>query len=68
MALSSLLLQDEQNIRIHIVDTAIQPIIDKVEVQFVLRLASDRGIRCTYDHLHDEKRAFSMGRLPCLRL
>jgi hypothetical protein len=66
MALSSLLLQDEQRIRIHIVDTALQPVIDTVEVQFVLRLAADRGIRCTYDHLHDEKRAFSLGRLALL--
>lgn len=66
MALSSLLLQDEQRIRIHIVDTALQPIIDKVEVQSVLRLAADRGIRCTYDHLHDDKRAFSLGRLTLL--
>jgi hypothetical protein len=66
MALSSLLLQDEQRIRIHIVDTAPTPIIDRVEVQSVLRLAADRGIRCTYDHLHDEKRAFSLGRLALL--
>lgn len=66
MALSSLLLQDEQRIRIHIVDTALQPIIDKVEVQFVLRLATDRGIRYNYEHLHDEKRAFSLGRLALL--
>lgn len=66
MALSSLLLQDEQRIRIHIVDTAPQPIIDRVEVQSVLRLAADRNIRCTYDHLHDDKRAFSLGRLTLL--
>lgn len=66
MALSSLLLQDERDIRIHIVDTAPSPIIDRVEVQSVLRLAADRGIRCTYDHLHDEKRAFSLGRLVLL--
>jgi GT2 family glycosyltransferase len=66
MALSSLLLQDEQRIRIHIVDTALQPVVDTVEVRFVLRLAADRGIRCTYDHLHDEKRAFSLGRLALL--
>jgi glycosyltransferase involved in cell wall biosynthesis len=66
MALSSLLLQDEKRIRIHIVDTAPTPIIDRVEVQSVLRLAADRGIRCTYDHLHDEKRAFSLGRLALL--
>ena len=66
MALSSLLLQDERRIRIHIVDTAPQPIIDRVEVQTVLRLAADRGIRCTYDHLHDDKRAFSLGRLTLI--
>lgn len=66
MALSSLLLQDEQRIRIHIVDTAPSPIIDRVEVRSVLRLAADRGIRCTYDHIHDEKRAFSLGRLALL--
>lgn len=66
MALSSLLLQDERRIRIHIVDTASNPIIDRIEVQSVLRLAADRGIRCTYDHLHDEKRAFSLGRLSLL--
>jgi glycosyltransferase involved in cell wall biosynthesis len=66
MALSSLLLQDEQRIRIHIVDTASTPIIDRIEVQGVLRLAADRGIRCTYDNLHEEKRAFSLGRLALL--
>lgn len=66
MALSSLLLQDERRIRVHIVDTAPQPIIDRVEVQSVLRLAADRGIRCTYDHLHDDKRGFSLGRLTLL--
>src|SRR4051795_8745834 len=63
MALSSLLLQDERRIRIHIVDTSPSPIINQHEVQCVLRLAADRGIRCTYDHLHDDKRAFSLGRL-----
>lgn len=66
MALSSLLLQDEQRIRIHIVDTAPTPIIDLIEVQSVLRLAADRGIRCSYDHIHDDKRAFSLGRLSLL--
>jgi hypothetical protein len=66
MALSSLLLQDERRIRIHIVDTAPVPIIDRVEVQCALRLAADRNIRCTYDHIHDEKRAFSLGRLALL--
>ncbi|MFL5733970.1 MAG: glycosyltransferase family A protein [Chloroflexia bacterium] len=66
MALSSLLLQDERRIRIHIVDTAPSPIIDRTEVQSALRLAADRHIICSYDHLHDDKRAFSLGRLALL--
>lgn len=66
MALSSLLLQDERRIRIHIVDTAPSPIIDLVEMQSALRLAADRGIRCTYERLHEQKRAFSLGRLALL--
>ena len=66
MALSSLLLQDEPNIRIHIVDTAPLPIINRPEVQSVLRLASDRNIVCSYEHLRDDQRAFSLGRLALL--
>src|SRR5439155_4452917 len=66
MALSSLLLQDERRIRIHIVDTAPSPIIDRSEVRSALRLAADRQIICSYEHLHDEKRAFSLGRLALL--
>jgi hypothetical protein len=66
MALSSLLLQEESRIRIHIVDTAPNPIIDRHEVQSVLRLAADRQITCSYEHLHDEKRAFSLGKLALL--
>ena len=62
MALSSLLLQDEKRIRIHIVDTAPSPIINRAEMQFALRLAADREITCTYEHLQDEKRAFSLGK------
>jgi hypothetical protein len=66
MALSSVLLQEEPRIRIHLVDTSPTPIIDKMEVQCALRLAADRHITCSYEHLHDEKRAFSMGRLALL--
>lgn len=66
MALGSLLLQDERRIRIHIVDTAPKPIINNAEVQSTLRLAADREITCSYEHLHDEKRAFSLGRLALL--
>jgi hypothetical protein len=68
MALSSLLLQDEPRIRIHIVDTAPAPIINRPEVQSVLRLAADRDIPCSYEHLHDERRAFSLGRLALLEV
>lgn len=66
MALMSLLLQDERRIRIHIVDTAPRPIINNAEVQSTLRLAADREITCSYVHMHDEKRAFSLGRLALL--
>jgi len=66
MALSSLLLQDERRLRIHIVDTAATPIIDRTEVQSALRLAADRQITCSYEHLHDARRAFSLGRLALL--
>lgn len=66
MALTSLILQNEQRIRIHIVDTSPRPIIDRPEVQCALRLAADRQIRCTYEHIHDNKRAFSIGRLTLL--
>jgi hypothetical protein len=66
MALSSLLLQDERRIRIHIVDTAPSPIIDRYDVQCALRLAADRQITCTYEHRHDDKRAFSLGKLALL--
>ena len=66
MALSSLLLQDEKGIRIHIVDTAPSPIINRTEVQSALRLAADRQIICSYEHLSDDKRAFSLGRLALL--
>lgn len=66
MAVSSLLLQDERRIRIHLVDTAPSPIINKPEVQGVLRLADEREIVCSYEHLHDDKRAFSVGKLALL--
>ena len=66
MALSSLLLQNERHIRIHIVDTAPSPIVNREEVQSVLRLAADREIVCTYEHLRDDKRAFSLGKLAIM--
>lgn len=66
MALSSILLQEERRIRIHLVDTSPTPIIDRTEIQFALRLAADRDIPCSYEHLHDGNRAFSLGRLALL--
>jgi hypothetical protein len=66
MALSSLLLQEERRVRIHIVDTAPSPIINLPELQFALRLAADREITCTYEHLRDEKCAFSLGKRAIL--
>jgi hypothetical protein len=49
MVLTSLLLQDAVTVRIHVVDTSNRPVITRDDVRFALRLASDRGIRCTYD-------------------
>ncbi|MDQ6694325.1 MAG: glycosyltransferase family 2 protein [Chloroflexota bacterium] len=66
MALSSLLLQDEKRIRIHIVDTSPSSILNRQEVQSALRLAADREITCSYEHLRDDKRAFSRGKLALL--
>jgi len=66
MALTSLLLQEMRNIRIHIVDTGDSPVIRRDDVVFALRLAFDRGISCGYEHLRSKGRAFSDGRLKLL--
>src|SRR4051794_9490825 len=62
MALASLLLQEEQNISIHIVDTAEKPVIKQDDFSSALRLAFDRNIPCTYEHSRDRNRPFSNGR------
>lgn len=67
MTLSSLLLQQVQDIRIYIVDTSEQPVINRDDVAFALRLAIDRHIPCNYEYLRERDRAFSAGRLRILQ-
>ena len=66
MTLSSLLLQQVQDIRIYIVDTSDSPVIQRDDVAFALRLAFDRRIPCNYEYLREKDRAFSTGRLKIL--
>lgn len=66
MTLSSLLLQQVQDIRIYIVDTSDTPVINRDDVAFALRLAFDRRITCNYEYLREKERAFSTGRLRIL--
>lgn len=66
MTLCSLLLQQVQDIRIYIVDTAEKPVINRDDVAFALRLAFDRRIPCNYEFLREKERAFSKGRLRIL--
>jgi glycosyltransferase involved in cell wall biosynthesis len=67
MTLSSLLLQQVQDIRIYIVDTSEKPVINRDDVAFALRLAIDRKIPCNYEYLRERDRAFSVGRLRILQ-
>jgi hypothetical protein len=64
--IANLVLQEEHAIEIFIVDTGDHPSIKRVDVQAVLRLAQDRGIRCEYELHRDRQRAFSGGRLKLL--
>lgn len=66
MTLCSLLLQQVQDIRIYIVDTAEKPVINRDDVAFALRLAFDRRMPCNYEYLREKERAFSKGRLRIL--
>jgi len=66
MALSSLLLQNTPDIRIHIVDTAERPVIHHEDFSSAMRLAFDRGISCTYEHRRERQRSFSAGKLALL--
>jgi hypothetical protein len=62
MVLTSLLLQEAVRVQIHVVDTSARPIITRDDVRFALRLAADRGIRCSYDYAGESDRAFSSGK------
>jgi hypothetical protein len=66
MALASVLLQNAPDIRIHVVDTAEKPVVQREDFNSALRLAFDRGISCTYEHHRDKTRPFSGGRLALL--
>ncbi len=62
MVLTSLLLQESVRVQIHVVDTSARPVITRDDVRFALRLAGDRGIRCSYDFAGESDRAFSSGK------
>ena len=66
MTLASVLLQNVADIRIHVLDTAERPVIQREDFNAALRLAFDRGITCTYEHHRDRQRPFSGGRLALL--
>lgn len=62
MALASLLLQDEVDLRIHVVDTSARPVINRDDVRYALRLAADRRVHCSYEYSGESDRAFSHGK------
>jgi hypothetical protein len=67
MVLTSLLLQEAVRLRIHVVDTSSRPVITRDDVRFALRLAGDRGIRCSYEFIGESRRAFSTGKARIIR-
>lgn len=67
MVLVSLLLQEAIPLRIHMVDTAKRAVIERDDVRFALRLASERNIRSTYERLNSSDRAFTDGKLALIR-
>ena len=67
MVLVSLLLQEAIPLRIHMVDTARRAVIERDDVRFALRLASERNIRSTYERLNSSDRAFTDGKLALIR-
>ena len=67
MVLVSLLLQEAIPLRIHMVDTASRAVIERDDVRFALRLASERNIRSTYERLNSSDRAFTDGKLALIR-
>ena len=67
MVLANLLMQDLDGLRIFIVDTSGQPVINREDVLFALKLSQDRHIRCDYQRSRDRQRNFSAGRLALLK-
>src|SRR5690242_13941911 len=67
MVLTSLLLQEGVQVRIHIVDTSGEPVINRPDVQYALRLAADRGLYTSYDFIGESNRAFSGGKARLIR-
>lgn len=66
MVLANLLMQDLDALRILIVDTSDNPVINREDVLFALKLAQDRKITCDYLRSRDKQRNFSVGRLALL--
>lgn len=66
ITLSSLLLQDTTDLRIHIVDNSDTPVVNRDDVALAMRLAFDRQIHCSYERMRDGKRGFSLGRVRLL--
>ena len=66
MVLANLLMQDLGALRILIVDTSDDPVINREDVLFALKLAQDRKIPCDYIRSRDKQRNFSVGRLALL--
>jgi GT2 family glycosyltransferase len=67
MALTSLLLQEDVPIRIHVVDTSARPVINRDDVRFALRLATDRRVQCSYEYSGESDVAFSAGKARLIR-
>jgi hypothetical protein len=66
MVLVGLVLQESVPLDIYIVDTAESAVIKRDDVVFAMRLASDRGVYCGYEHIRERNRRFSVGRLRLL--
>lgn len=67
IALTSLLLQEDCPVRVHIVDTGDSPVVNRDDVTLAMRLAFDRGIPCSYERVREPRRGFSLGRSRLLK-
>jgi hypothetical protein len=66
MVIVGLVLQESVPLDIYIVDTADSAVNKRDDVVFAMRLASDRGVYCGYEHIRERNRRFSVGRLRLL--